>query len=52
MGQETKKDEPVEVGRKQAKHHVAEIKDGTILRSLEWLLLSCAESKENGFSLG
>ena len=44
--QETEKAEPVEVGRKQAKHRVTEIKDGNILRSLEWLLVSRAESKE------
>ena len=44
-------DEPVEVGRKQVKHRVIEIKDGNILRSLYWLLLSSAESKENLFSL-
>ena len=44
-------DEPVEVGRKQVKLSVIEIKDGNILRSLYWLLLSNAESKENHFSL-
>lgn len=44
-------DEPVEVGRKQVKHRVIEIKDGNILRSLYGLLLSSAESKENHFSL-
>lgn len=44
-------DEPVEVGRKQVNHRVIEIKDGNILRSQHWLLLSSAESKENLFSL-